>query len=180
MRLFLAVDLPIKVKESINLQLTPLKKEYPQFLWNNFENYHITIHFFGETQSVNEIKKRIEDTLFDQESFYLYSVGCDLFMKNRITLYVNFRREKKIEKLSARLRGSFIKDASSNFKFVPHITIARAKIPSKQQYFVLKKRLEKLDIESVFEVKKIILFESLLGGHETVYKKIKSFPLIKE
>jgi len=180
MRLFLAVDLPTKIKENINLQLTPIKKEYPQFLWNNFENYHVTVHFIGETQNVEEIKKKTEDLLFDQESFYLYSVGCDLFMKNRITLYVNFRREKKIEKLSEKLRESFIKNSPSNLKFVPHMTIARAKIPSKQQYFVLKKRLEKLNIESAFEVKKITLFESLLGGRETVYKKIKNFPLIKE
>ena len=46
MRLFLAVDLPKKVKHLLEQQILPVKKEYPQFEWVSEGNYHITVHFF--------------------------------------------------------------------------------------------------------------------------------------
>lgn len=170
MKLFLAVDLPKKVKISLEEQILPFKKEYPQFEWVSVENYHITIHFFGEVDNVEKLQKDLEGCLFDKESFYLYSYGADLFINSKIVPYINFRREKKLESIAERVIGEG--------RFVPHLTLARSRIPSKQQYFVLKKRMSKLEIDISFHVKELVLFQSIIGGKFPVYKIVKRIPLL--
>ncbi len=177
MRLFLAIALPDKIKKQIQDQLQDIQKDYADFNWVSGENYHITIQFYGERNDEKEIRKQLADALYDQESFYLYSTEVDLFMKNRITIYLNFRREKKIEELEKKLRTLPANDHHD--KFIPHLTLARCRIPSKQQYFVLKKRLHKLNIDISFPVKEIYLFESRLGDKKPVYKKLDKIKLLE-
>ncbi len=180
MRLFLAVELPEKIKEQLDEQLEKIKKEYPQFVWVSSENFHITIHFFGETNKVVEIKKKIKDIVWDQTNFFLYSFIPDVFVNHKLVVYLTFRRQKKIEELAERISTNFDSNSVSERKFIPHLTLARGRRSSKQQYFVLKKRLQKLDIDISFQVKRIVLFESILTGKRPVYKKIVSVPLIKD
>lgn len=178
MRLFLAIDLPLSQKKSIYEQPKDLKLEYPQFRWVSWENYHITVHFYGETDRIETIKKKLKDNLYDQESFYLYSTDCDLFMHKKITIYLNFRREKNLELLAQKIYTLPNNTLNTDRRFVPHLTLARCKIPSKQQYFVIKKRLERTKIDVSFKVSKLTLFESILGGKKPVYKKVSNFSLI--
>lgn len=182
MRLFLAIDLPKKVKTELEKQITPLKKEYPQFDWISEKNYHITIHFFGEIEDVEKLQKRLEECLYDQESFYLYSFGANLFINNKIVPYISFRREKKLESIAMRVNpvtleysGYGVKEEK---KYIPHLTLARSKIPSKQQYFVLKKRMRRMKIDISFQVKKLVLFQSILGGKYPEYKIVKRISLL--
>ncbi len=172
MRLFLAIDLPKKVKTKLEEQITPLKKEYPQFEWVSEKNYHITIHFFGEVENVKSLEKRLEEYLYDKESFYLYSYSVDLFINHKIIVYLDFRREKKLEAIADQIK------TDSHENFVPHLTLARCRIPSKQQYFVLKKRVHKLNVDISFQVRKLVLFQSILGGRIPVYKVVKKIPLL--
>ncbi|PIQ72170.1 RNA 2',3'-cyclic phosphodiesterase [Candidatus Roizmanbacteria bacterium CG11_big_fil_rev_8_21_14_0_20_35_14] len=180
MRLFLAVDLPVKVKKQLDGQLENIKKEYPQFNWVSVENFHVTIHFFGETNKVEQIKKRIKDLLWDQTGFFLYSFAADVFVNHKLVVYLTFRREKRIEKLAERIKSNFRANSVSERKFVPHLTLARGPRSSKQQYFVLKKRLQSLQVDISFAVKRIILFESILDGRRPIYKKVISFKLLND
>ncbi|PIV09172.1 RNA 2',3'-cyclic phosphodiesterase [Candidatus Roizmanbacteria bacterium CG02_land_8_20_14_3_00_36_15] len=170
MRLFLAIDLPKKTKKELEDQLSEIKLEYPQFNWIPKENFHITLHFFGEVIQAEKLIERLKEQLFDKESFYLYSTNSDLFINAKIIIYLNFRKEKrllKIEKVVGDKKG-----------FIPHLTFARWRIPSKQQYFVLKKKFEKLAIDISFPVKKLVLFQTIPKGKYPLYKKLASFPLI--
>lgn len=178
MRLFLAIDLPKKVKNSLEEQITPFKKEYPQFECVSAKNYHITIHFFGEIKDVERLERRLEECLFDQESFYLYSFDADLFINHRIVPYLSFRREKKLESIAKRIKESFQNQNVPVQRYVPHLTLARSRVPSKQQYFVLKKRMSRMEIDISFQVKKLVLFQSILGGRYPEYKIVKRIPLL--
>lgn len=180
MRLFLAVELPKKVKEELNIQLKGIKKEYPQFIWVDPENFHLTIHFFGERNDVDNIKKKIKDIIWDQASFYLYSFILDVFVNNKLVIYLTFYREKKIEELAEKIKSNFDGNLVVDRKFIPHLTLARGPRSSKQQYFALKKRLEKTNIDISFSVKKVVLFESILIGSKPVYKKLAKFNLLKD
>jgi len=180
MRLFLAIELPKKVKEELNLQLEKIKKEYPQFVWADPENFHVTVHFFGERNDLEKIKKRIKDIIWDQISFYLYSFSLDVFVNHKLVVYLTFHREKKIEELAKKIKKNFDNNYVNDRKFILHLTLARGPRSSKQQYFVLKKRLEKIDIDISFPVKKIVLFESILQGNKPVYNKLAAFNLLKE
>ncbi len=178
MRLFLAIDPPQDVKFSIEKQIVSLKKEYPQFEWIPIENYHLTLHFFGEVVDSKKVFSQLEELLFDQESFYLYFLNTGMFLQHRITMYLNFRREKRLEKIVKKVKEKFYLPEQRIEKYVPHLTFARYRIPSKQQYFVMKKRLSKLNLDISFAVKKLILFESILGGKNHIYKKIQSIKLL--
>lgn len=177
MRLFLAIELSDEIKRKVESDIDALRKDYPDFRWVPWENYHIVIQFFGETNSYDKMKKIIEDLVFDKESFYLYSTNVNLFLHNNITIYLNFRREKKLENLAETVKKSLITESKDSKRFIPHLTLARCRIPSKQQYFVLKKRLEKIRVDVEFPVKKIALFKSVLLK-TFVYKKLIDFSLI--
>lgn len=179
MRLFLAIELPEIIKNQISQSITVVRREYPQFNWVPPENYHITIHFFGEIDDDVKIKEGISNVLFDRDRFYLYSNFVDLFINNKIVIYLDFRREKNLEKIAEDITGRFQQPEDIHKKkFVPHLTLARYKIPSKQQYFVLKKRLAKLDIDIEFPVDKLVLYQSILTEEKPIYKKLEEFPLI--
>ena len=178
MRLFLAIEISEKIKINIESQLADFKlKEYPWLDWKNKDNYLINVFDFGEITDVVKLKKQIGDLLFDQEAFYLYATFCSVLIKHKIYLHINFRREKRLESLYQKLSINF-KDANDGIKYEPTIDFAKGKVPSKQQYFVLKKKLEKIDIEAEVSVKKVTLFRIEVVDGATIVKKISSFKLI--
>lgn len=177
MRLFLAIELSDKIKKEIDDQLLEIKKAYPQFQWVPSDNYHITVYFFGEISDPKKIINKLEQVLYDKELFYFYSTSVDLFIHHKITIHLNFRREKKIEKINDSIKETF-KISENSVRFIPHLTLARYKIPSKQQYFVLKKRLAKAIVDVSFKINKLVLFESIPIGSRSVYKKIYTFKLL--
>lgn len=180
MRLFLAIDLPEKTKQKLEKQITSLKREYPQFNWVSPENFHITIHFFGEREDAEKIKKRIENLLWNQQHFYLYSFNLDVFVKNKLITYLTFKREKQIESLAYLIKSNFETNSYLKEKFIPHLTLARGPKSSKQQYFALQRKLSRININISFVVERLILFESILTGRRPVYKPIATFELLKE
>src|SRR5438477_13126131 len=99
MRLFLAINLPSDIKRKISKQIDKLKKEYPYFRFVTEENYHITLHFFGEIANPDKIIKKINDAIYDISPFFLYSFEANLFQRGKITIYLGFQRNKVIEKL---------------------------------------------------------------------------------
>ena len=178
MRLFLAIDLPSKSKTQLESQLKNIYKNYPDFKWVSKESFHITLHFFGEVNNPEKIIKKIKDTVYDQAVFYLYSLNADLFLRKKITIYLGFQRSKNLEKLVDSLREEL--GIHEKMKFVPHLTIGSYRIPSKQQYLLLKKKLKNLKIDIEFKVTKLILFDSLLTSKKPVYKMVAEFPLLSE
>ncbi len=176
MRLFIGIEIPEKIKKKISKEIEKLKKRYPTFRWVRPENYHITLLFLGEVKEdkVEKIKKRLERAIFESSPFYLFSYSYSLFINHRIVLHITFRREKEIEILAERIKKEFreFNFKTNHKKFVPHLTIARAKIPSKQQYFVLKKLLSKIPTDFYFKVDKVVLYESILAKKGPIYKKI--------
>ena len=177
MRLFLAIELPEKVRTDLDEQIDDLRKQYPDFNWVSRENFHITVHYFGETNKLDTIKKKVKDLLFDRENFYLYSTTVDVFATQKLVIYLEFKREKRLEDVAELIKGNFDGNEYNERKFVPHLTLARGRRSSKQQYFALKKKLEKANIDISFKASKLVLFESILEGRKPIYKKLASFKL---
>ena len=176
MRLFIGIEVPEKVKKKISKEIEKLKSRYPTFRWVKQDNYHLTLLFLGEVkeEKLAKIKTRLERAVFDFTPFYLFSYSYELFINHKIVLYAAFKREKEIENLAKNIRKEF---KEFNFKtnskrFVPHLTIARARIPSKQQYFVLKKTLLKIPTDFFFKVDKIVLYKSTLTKKGPIYEKL--------
>lgn len=154
----LKIELSDVTKQQIVVQLADFRKQYPQFQWEEKENYNILVHSFGEFSDKKSTINKIETALFDKNLFYLYAFEVNLTIQNKITLYLDFRREKEIERISKSINDQFSINQNKK-RYIPQLIIANYKIPSKQQYFVIKKRLANLEIDISFKVNKLSLFE---------------------
>ncbi|MEK7177271.1 MAG: hypothetical protein AAB705_00405 [Patescibacteria group bacterium] len=158
MKLTLKIELSDETRNQIVTQLADFRKLYPQFQWEKIENYNILVHSFGEFSDKKSTIEKIETALFDKNLFYLYTFEVALTIGNNIVLYLDFRREKEIERISESIKGLTSRMESPE-KYVPRLTLAKYKIPSKQQYFVIKKRLSNLEVDISFKVNKLSLYE---------------------
>lgn len=179
MHTFLAIEIPKSVKTNLDKQLTQLKKDQAVLSWVLPDNYHIPLEFFGELVNVDKLKKKIEDAIYDAETFHLFSFGISMTIDRKITLQIDFNRQKKIEELVEKIQSK-VNPSAENIKFEPHIVVARHKIPSKQQYLHLKKKLEQMDIDIDFPVNKIYLYQSNPQAQAPGFKTLAEFPLLVE
>lgn len=178
MRLFLALDLPKKTKTKLAKQVDRLQKEYPYIKWVSKDNYHITLQFFGDEFRTPYLIRKIQDATYDSNQFHLYSLHADLFLRGKIILYLGFKRSKELETIVQKVRENLRIGATK--RFIPHLTLGRYKVPSKQQYLHLKKKLKSLELEIEFKTPKLILFNSIIETPKPIYEKVAEFPLIDE
>lgn len=176
MRLFLAIDLPETVKQDLAKQLEPLKKEYPDIQWENPQNYHITLFFFGDRYTVDTIQKKVENVTYDTRTFHLFSGENGLFMRNGLSLHLRFLKSHPIEQLVKRVKKEM--KIVDELTFFPHLTVARYRIPSKQQYLLLKKKWLKSTVDIEFAVTQITLYESVIEENVPIYVPQTTFPLL--
>lgn len=176
MRLFLAIPLPDAVKESLYEQTEPWRKEYPYLKWVPQNNYHITLFFFGDQFPASILKDRVENVTFDTRSFHLFSGENGIMMRNSLILYAGFLKSQSIEQLVKRIKAEL--NIVDDLKFFPHLTLARYRIPSKQQYLLLKKKWLKTHFDIEFEVSQITLYESVIEKNVPVYTPQTTFPLL--
>lgn len=177
MRLFLAIKLPEEVKLDIHNQLEPLRDEYPAFKWISYQNYHINLFFFGkaEESKVEPLSKMIEKGVYNTPSFRLYSGTIGRFIKNNIDLYIGFQKNHAIEAMIKQLKEAF--GIEDELTFFPHLAIARYKLPSKQQYLLIKKKFTQFELEFEFDVTQITLYNSVIESRKTHYEIVKEFAL---
>lgn len=176
MRTFLGIEIPPHISQQIITQTAQLRKDYPEFNWIPSENFHITLHFIGDIpeDKLNLVAEHIERTIFDIRPTELYAFGAGLFIQKTITAYISFHKNNTLKELNKRFIELF---EDKKKEFMPHITIAKWKIPSKQQYFHLKKKLQNLPIEIEFPIKEIHLYESISKPKNPEYRIVKTFKL---
>lgn len=177
MRLFLGIELPQTEKESLYKQLIPLIRKYPSFRWTHPDLYHATFQFFGEVEDVEKLKESIKTTLFDKPKFTLYGLGLGMFQTTELVLHMTYRREKLIDEIVTSLEKTyptFVKQRP----FVFHTCIGRAPRSSKQQFFLLRKTMERAEIEVSYPVNALTLFASAKNSEGRKFTKIEEFPLV--
>ena len=175
MKVFLAIKIPLAARRQIEEQIADFKMEYPYMTWVPEENYHLTLYNFDDMEDTKKIEKVIEDSLFEIRPFTLFAMGIDIHLSDKITLYMNFYREKMLEALIKTIYEAV--NDSDKREIAPHVVLARYKVPSKQQYLLIKKKIHNLSIDIEFLVPKIYLYESITGGKKPVYKKLAEFTL---
>jgi len=180
MQLFLAIDLPEEAKKEIRRQLEPFYQDYKVLTWVPPEQYHIMLHFVGPVADYKPIESRLKDLLWDIPAFRLTAFTGGIFIDDKLTFYIDFYRSQVLEDLAKRIKDDVQKEEDPKYKFIPHISIARHKIPSKQQYQLMKKKMERLKIDCEFDVTEVSLFESTQSSKGPTYKKLATIPLLQK
>lgn len=176
MRLFLAIDVPEQIENQLFQELLPLRLKHPDYRWIQPKNYHVTVQFFGEVPSEKDFAKRLADILYDAQSFSLFTFHLDTFVDRQIRLYLDFYRQKQLEKIVETVQNDLGLDEKR--AYLPHVSLSRSALSSKQQYYALKRECEKLKIELEFKVSSLFLYESIITGKDPIYNKVAEFKLL--
>lgn len=183
MRLFLAAAIPDDVLSQLQESYYELKRDYPEFNWVPEKNYHVTVSFLGERSEdkMPHIIEAIEQSTFDIPPTVLFALDTGMFVHEGITLRLAFARNKELEKIRERTVDLFSmeKENKASKKYLPHLTLGRYKLPSKQQYFHLRKKLQRTNLSIEFPVKEIHLYQSITKPTNPEYEIIHTFELVE-
>ncbi len=182
MNIFIGIEVPQQACRQIEAQITPLMRDYPGFSWVAPNDYHVSLHYIGEIVAAKLplAVEHIQSVLYDVPTTQMYTFGLDLFMDENIIIYLSFYRNKIVEEISNRMFELFEPGKKRKHDYIPHVSLGRTKIPSKQQYFLLKKKLANLKVQVEFAVPHIHIYESIEKRKAPIYQKVASIPLLNE
>lgn len=177
MKLYLAISVPEDVQSQLERQLQNFKNQYPYYTWVPKKNFNIIINYIGDVDKSNfdAIKDRIQDILYDAETFHMFSLEPKVSIDKKITLYLGFQRQKKLEEIDRKISADL--GVKGNYKFIPEIIFAGWKIPSKQQYFHLKNELDNLELNIEFPVTELSLLQSVSTSDVPTFIEVAKLPL---
>ena len=177
MRLFVALDLPWELRARLAGFATA---GIPGARWVPAENYHLTLRFIGETNSVQA--EDIDHALaaLRGRGFPLTLAGVGTFQKaGRSTqLWAGVARNEALERLRAKIETALQRAgmAGERRRFQPHVTLARldAAPDAKLAGFVQQHNLFRAEPVAV---EHFTLFSSRLGKEQAVYTAEVEYPL---
>ena len=104
-------------------------------------------------------------------------MGLGMFQTTELVLHMTYRREKKIDEIVHSLETTYPTFVKQR-EFVFHTCIGRAPRSSKQQFFLLRKTMERMDISISYPVNSLTLYSSSKNSEGRKFTKIEEFPLV--
>ena len=182
MRVFIAVSIPERSKKLLENKVNKIKASVNQDLkWVESKNWHLTLKFLGETdkRKINEIKKKISETVNNYNSFPLKFRGINAFPNMRYpkVLFIDIKWGKdNLIKMKSELDKSLSEIGFSleDRDFKPHLTIARSR--NNTDLKKLAESLAEFDsknfINIYMETKEIKLMKSELYPSGPAYEEL--------
>ena len=180
-RCFLAVELSESLKQEAQIFVEGIKTEYPVFRFIPSQNWHLTLHFFGDLSSAQaeEIQLRLPDFLGKTQPFSISLEHMGVFPDERkpriLWLGVSgdtsklLALKKQVDQALKKLRFEIEKRP-----FHPHLTIARSKNQFSKTALNLTREFKTKTIDSI---RHLTLFQRSLSPQGAVYTVLKTFPL---
>jgi len=177
-RIFIAIDLPKEIKESIY-------KRYFNITDNNLklvaqDNIHVTLKFIGyadkdKTMTIQKSLKRIAEKI---DPFYFKvakNISCFPKFKTAKVLFAGIREGSDNFLRLSKLLEDGLQDVSirkENREYIPHITLARAKNACDASYL---EEVIRFDLDDEVFCGKLSLFESVLKKSGPEYNIIDEY-----
>ncbi len=183
MRLFIAIDFPKEIKNTLQDKIRHLRNDFPQVSWVKPENIHLTLKFLGrvEEHKLPKIKKAILAATETISPFELSFTNFGYFDKGYLVIWLGIYPAKKlidlvenIERETKKLGFPFEKRAYS-----PHLTFGRGKRLGREMVLQIKDKVRMLPSPQMhnFLVSEIILMQSTLSPHGAFYSPVEKFAL---
>jgi 2'-5' RNA ligase len=176
-RLFIAVDLPETVKNSIRAICGGL----PDARWVDVRQLHLTLRFIGEVGSemFNEIKNSMGEVSETCFNLALKGIGCFPPKKSPRVLWVGIENNETLIRLADKVERVLVEINGlepEHRKFSPHITIARFRESTPAKIAEYLDRHSSFYTES-FPVDAFHLYSSTLTRAGAEHKLEASYPL---
>lgn len=177
-RIFVAIDMPTKVKDEIRKIQGELKeKKLFEGRFINPDDAHLTIQFIGyiEPIALPPIKKLLDPIKFDPISAKLGKMGT--FGSNGFVrvVWLEIIGEGLLELAHKIEKALSIGTSSLHKPFQAHITIARVK--KSEDFKALKQAVEEINVEPLeFKIDSFVLKQSTLTSNGPIYVDLKNYP----
>jgi len=180
MRIFIALEIPKKIKEEISKTQNQLKAAGIQARWVKPEIAHLTLIFLGETapNKVGEIEKILKEagSQISPVNLWLEKVDCFPSPTKAKIIHLSLKGELgKLNTLALKIR-KLLKKQKINFDqkpFVPHLTLGRLKKPQNVSEILSKIKI----LRQNFFVYQLLLIQSTLTSQGPIYKTLRSLEL---
>ena len=183
MRAFIAIELPLDIRNSLAKIQDKLRPTLPKASWVKPINLHLSLKFLGEVslKQINYIQEAILETIKITSPFEIELETLGVFPDFRqvriIWIGTNqppLRLEQLVEQLEKKLFESGIPKEDHPFR--AHITLGRIKhpiLPSELEKTLNRLKNEITGLNLKFNPRGITLFQSVLGAGGPTYNILK-------
>jgi 2'-5' RNA ligase len=185
MRLFVAIEIPNEVRESLAAFLKELRGIAPQAKWVRAENLHITLKFLGHTEPTK--LRAIEEALAsirDAQPVTLDFRGLGFFPneKRARVFWVGMEASSNLKVLAEGIdqRVHKLGYPLEDRPFTPHLTLARLEPPGLPPKLGSAAKENAVRTFGSFAAHEFHLIESRLKPTGAEYTTLQSFPFVAE
>ncbi len=185
MRLFVALDLPAEVRDAIVNTTASLRSESSGARWSKPEAMHVTLKFLGETDAKPASRNQSgpRTNRFCGSCFIpLRGVGFFPDEKRPRVMWCGVDASPNLAELAAQIEKSLqpLGFEAEARRYVPHVTLARLNSARAIEKLVRAAGpLTSYDFGAARE-SQFYLFESVLKPSGSEYKKLATFPFVKD
>ncbi len=183
MRAFIAIELPLEIKDALRLLQEQLKASRADVKWVEPKNIHLTLKFLGEIkeETSTEVKKIIAETAKENPNFQARISSAGAFPKTGFprVLWVGIEPGgAEAARIAAQLEEKIAKlgiPPEEKRLFSPHITIGRVRSNKNTQSLIsgLKNAADTLAGKNLsFLAREIILYKSTLTPAGPAYEPL--------
>jgi 2'-5' RNA ligase len=183
-RAFLAIEMPETLRANLALVQAELKRSRADVRWVAAGNIHLTLKFFGNVpdEKIDTLALAAREVAQTEAPFQLRATIAGAFPSPRAprVVWLGLGGEVvPLNRLYYQLEKAFDKLGypAENRAFHPHLTLGRVKSPTNRDQ--LARMLEKMPPVDwpPFDVKELILFQSVLSPQGSTYTPLKVIPL---
>ena len=178
MRCFVAVKLPIEIKDYLFDLQKKIRSENAKINFVHKKNLHLTLKFLGELneKEVEEVKRILRKVKFKKFEVYLDEVGVFPNEGYIRVVWVGLKPVRKVFELQQKIDSELLTIFSKDEKFSAHLTIGRVKFIKNTESFL--EVLKNLEVKNKsFLVDKSYLIESELRKEGPKYSDLDVFEL---
>lgn len=187
-RVFIAVDLPPAIQESVEKQTAPLRRTLGDDLirWVPAQNMHLTLKFIGNiaTSHLDFLKQMLTQSVNSQRQFDLQVGGIGSFpnLKRPRVLWVGIHAPADLTSLQKNVEAGAVRLGYEKEEraFSPHLTLGRVRQNvSAADLQRIRSALENTQIGRIgtATIEAVHLYKSDLHADGSIYTKLLSVPL---
>lgn len=175
MRMFIAIELPSQIQESLAKIEIILKKCGIDAKWVEPDNIHLTLKFLGEVEEerIEGIKRILQETANLFNSFTVRFKDFGFFPDERRprVFFVSTDNEETLKDIAQKIEERLEKIGfPKEDRFKSHLTLARLK--GLKNIGCLKGEIKNISLNETFPVKEITFFKSTLTKTCPIYEAL--------